>query len=168
MEKIVFVALSHTLTQEQVDSLNADKIVLLADVNADLAAQCRNIDPTWGINQVQQVAASVVAEAVNVGATHFVCQGEPALAMWANLIASGNFEWVELTEQAYEIMFDEVGIYRKMTCIQSTTKRELISEVHEGNGEVTKRTVFKHVQWRELFQECYKGLSSCAEQLVIL
>ena len=63
MSKIVFVTLSHTLTQEQIDSLNADKIVLLADVNADLAAQCRQIDPKWGIDKVQEVAARVVVEA---------------------------------------------------------------------------------------------------------
>ena len=42
MEKIVFVALSHKLTKEQVNSLEADKIVLLADVNADLAIRLKH------------------------------------------------------------------------------------------------------------------------------
>jgi len=162
MTKIVFVALSHTLTQEQIDSLNADKIFLLADVNADLAAQCRNIDPTFSTRDIKSIAAQVVVEAIKVSATHFFCQGEPALAMWANMIGSGNFNYDSSSTPSnihnssdfgnFSISLNGKALWsKKMTCLQSTTKRELISEVHEGNGEVVKRTVFKHVQWRELF-----------------
>ncbi len=82
MNKIVFVTLSHTLTKEQIEALKADKIVLLAEVNNDLAAQCRKIDPTWGIENVRHVAAQVVAEAIKAGATHFCLQGEFALFHW--------------------------------------------------------------------------------------
>ena len=134
----------------------ADKIVLLADVNADLAAQCRRIDPTWGIDEVMKVAIKVVHEATSVNAPHFVCQGEPALAMWANMIASPHvfpFNMNEAKADAYVKYMNENKLFVSctMTCLQSTTKRKLISETYKDNGEVTKIPVFKHVQWRELF-----------------
>jgi len=153
MEKIVFVAFSHTLTQEQIEDLSADKIILLSDVNADLAAQCRQIDPTLSSRSVMFIAGWVVLEALKADATHFVCQGEPALAMWANIIASGCSTHSMMHEASHDILYSHILEDRHlngMTCIQSTTKRELVSEVQD-NGKVIKKTVFKHVQWRELF-----------------
>jgi hypothetical protein len=153
MEKIVFVAFSDTLTQEQIEDLNADKIVLLADVNADLAAQCRQIDPTLSSRSVMFIAGQVVLEAIKVKATHFVCQGEAALAMWANVIASGCSTYSMMHEASHKVLYTHVLEHRPlngMKCLQSTTHRELVSEVQD-NGKVVKKTVSKHVQWRELF-----------------
>jgi len=139
------VALSHTLTEEQLTDLNANKIVLLADVNADLAAQCRQIDPTFSTTKIKFLAAQVVAEAINVDATHFFCQGEPCLAMWSNMIASGSFNYDLRSTPSTSHNSSDFGNFfikslngktiwsKKMTCIQSTNK------------------ALKHVQWRELF-----------------
>jgi hypothetical protein len=100
MKQTVFVTLSHTLTSEQISELknrfdNAD-IVLLSEVNPELAAQARQVNPTCSITEVQDLAAAIVAEACKVKATVFILQGEARLQTWANLMAGrSEFSWMK-------------------------------------------------------------------------
>lgn len=164
MKKILFVALSHTLTQEQIADFDGE-IVLLSTVSPELAQECSNIDPKAPISHIQHLAAQVVVLAVLAESTHFCCQGEVGLAMWANLIASGNVTfqddsypkcffigthtrmnnggWINISEL-------EDTLHPQMQCITSTTERKSIDEL-QPDGSVIKRAVFKHVMWRELF-----------------
>ena len=91
--KTVFVVLSHTLTPEQIADLGDARIILLSDVNPELAAQCKSIDPKAHLWDIKVLAANVVAEAVKAEATHFVCQGEPCLTLWTNMFAVGQFNF---------------------------------------------------------------------------
>lgn len=156
MKKIVFVCLSHTLTEAQVNDLSADKIVLLGDVNAALAEQCKQINPEAPLEKVQDIAKAVVAEAREVGATHFVCQGEACLAMWANLFAF--MHDAKLLNKAGKTLGSECpndGMFfndtsASMVCLQSTTRRTSVESINH-QGEVVKKSVFRHVQWRNMF-----------------
>lgn len=141
MKKIVFVCLSHTLTQDQINDLGNDALVVCA--SAELSAKTRAIPAGATLSEIQSLAKEVVAEAKACNATHFVCQGEPTLAMWANLIAGGNFvsEWTEGVNHM---------CWGKMQCMVSTTERQSVDTVN-SDGSVTKTAVFKHVQWRNMF-----------------
>ncbi len=166
--KTVFVVLSHTLTQEQIEDLGEAEVILLSDVSPELAAQCRQIDPGFSLEDVQELAAKVVAEAVKAEATHFVCQGEPCLALWANLFASGeakNSPVKRFLAGKVQISFFSYGdgyLFSSLQhldekynffikCLQSTTARTAVEQADPKTGEVFKKSVFKHVQWRELF-----------------
>lgn len=155
MKKKLFVALSHKLTQEQIADFDGE-IVLLSTVSPELAQECSNIDPNCSISHIQYLAAQVVVLAVLAECTHFCCQGEPGLAMWANLMARG---YVTVSDNHTKFIinkgFDTIElaneyIYPRMTCVTSTTQRESI-DVHQPDGSVVKSAVFKHVMWRELF-----------------
>jgi hypothetical protein len=167
--KTVFVVLSHTLTEAQITDLNADQIILLSDVNSELAAQCSQIDPASSLEDVQELAAKVVAEAVKAEATHFVCQGEPCLALWANLFASTESDArvaLPLIEPLLDdsdmvsslfgsktswcIIHENLGT-KGLTCLQSTTARSAVESTDPVTGEIFKKSVFKHVQWRNMF-----------------
>lgn len=139
--KNVFVCLSHTLTNDQVADLQADSIVL---VSSELKNKTSQIPATATLQEIQALAAEVVAEAVKAGATHFVCQGEPTLAMWANLFAHGG-----MTNDNIVYSLSD-GDMSGMTCISSTTERTSV-DVPQADGSVLKTAVFKHVQWRNLF-----------------
>ena len=141
MKKIVFVCLSHTLTPEQITDLGVE--TLIVNASSELSFKTRAIPAGATLSDIQSLAAGVVAEARACNATHFVCQGEPTLAMWANLMAGGEFlsKWTE------GINF--MG-WSAMQCIVSTTERVSV-ETTNADGSVTKTAVFKHVQWRNLF-----------------
>jgi hypothetical protein len=144
MKNVFFVCLSHTLTDEQVASLNTTfgngNIVL---VSPELKAHTSQIAANSSLEEIQALATSVVSEAKSVNATHFICQGEPTFAMWANLMAGAAFiaDWCEGTNFMN---------WRSMKCITSTTERVSVQTEH-SDGSVTKTAVFKHVQWRNLF-----------------
>jgi hypothetical protein len=144
MRNIFFVCLSHTLTAEQISSLETTfgegDVVL---VSSELKARTSQIPATATLQEVQDIACAVVTEAVNASATHFICQGEPTFAMWANIMAGGAIiaSWCE------GINFMN---WSSMKCITSTTERISVDTV-QADGSVLKTAVFKHVQWRNLF-----------------
>ncbi len=186
--KKLFVAFSHTLTDSQIEdffkmvcnepfstfrvnnsdnwvAINGDmkeigEIVSLSSVSAELQARMSAIPASATLSEIKELAKSIVAEAVKAGATHFYCAGEPALAMWANLYASGKL-FNEMLAGALLAPSDSIpeedskgmhtGVYyKKMVCIQSTTERCSV-EVKNGDGTVTKTQTFQHVQWRGMF-----------------
>jgi len=164
MKPVLFVAFSHQLQLNQIAGLKAqygieaEDIILLSDVNPELAETCKQIDPLATLEQVKELAALVVVEACKAGATHFYCQGEPTLAMWANMYSCCNFasHKVLASYMAYGSnrleggnLFEFVHI-EQMTCIVSTTERRSIDDI-QPDGSVVKRAVFNHVTWRELF-----------------
>ena len=161
MKKVVFVVLSHVLTPEQIADLGEAQVILLSDVNAELAAQCRAVKATASLEEVQELAARVVAEAVKAEATHFVCQGEPCLLLWANMFAAGQFNYdyscIPCNIQNQNNMFwmklqnGEKVRSVKLSCLQSTTERVSVETTNPETGEVTKTSTFKHVQWRNMF-----------------
>jgi hypothetical protein len=144
MKNVFFVCLSHTLTDEQVASLNSTfgsgNVVL---VSSELKARTSQIPATATLQEIESLAKEVVSEAVGVNATHFICAGEPTFAMWANLIAGGSIitSWCEGVNYMN---------WRSIKCITSTTERVSVQTEH-SDGSVTKTAVFKHVQWRNLF-----------------
>lgn len=159
MKNVFFVCLSHTLTAEQISSLETTfgegDVVL---VSSELKARTSQIPATATLQEVQALAAEVVAEAASKGATHFICQGEPTFAMWANLMAAGHVGCDEscipfaciVRENGFIRDFVRDLIKPKMKCITSTTERVSVDTV-QADGSVTKTAVFKHVQWRNLF-----------------
>lgn len=160
MKKKLFVVLSHDLTAEQIADFDGE-IILLKTISSEVANECANIDPNTDIQSIQKLAAQVVVLAYLAEATHFCCQGEPGLQMWTNLIANGNVLFdlhqngnisIDCCEyhQGY-IQFPEMDpIYPQMICITSTTQRQSIDEL-QPDRSVVKKTIFKHVKWRELF-----------------
>lgn len=164
--KTLFVAFSHNLTNDQIESfkekygtpyaITADggivyepsaedchscrsfgseaEITTLKDENPELQAQMSAIPADATLQDIKIMAASIVAEAVKVGATHFFCTGEPTLTWWANFYAG----------------YQEANIKETLICLQSTTERQS-SEVENPDGTVRKVQTFKHVQWREMF-----------------
>jgi hypothetical protein len=144
MKNIFFVCLSHTLTDEQVASLNSTfgegDVVL---VSSELKTRTSQIPATASLQEIQTLAKEVVAEASAVGATHFICQGEPTFAMWANVLASRFMSKLQAEVTGSDVM-------PSMECITSTTERVSVDTVN-ADGSTTKTAVFKHVQWRNLF-----------------
>lgn len=156
MKKKLFVALSHQLTSEQIADFDGE-IVLLSTVSPELAAECSNINPNVSISHIQHLAAQIAVLACLAECTHFCCQGEPGLAMWANMFASGNMTYHYSVNKPFYNCGDEyiqlskeVELFPQMTCITSTTQRQSIDE-YQADGSVVKKVVFKHVMWRELF-----------------
>lgn len=149
MKKVVFVCLSHTLTAEQIADLNADQVVL---VSPELGAKTKAIPANASLQEIQQLAADVVFEAISKGCTHFVCQGEPTFAMWANLIAGGYVQNSPVCGFFIDsFMNNNTPLFEStMTCIISTTERVSV-DTPQADGSIQKISVFKHVQWRNLF-----------------
>ena len=120
--KILFVCISHTLTEDQ--KLGWSGITLVSDT---LKKQTSQVPATATLQEVKTLAASVVAEAATSGCTHIMCAGEPTLVLHVALIASA------------------AGIIP----VQSTTERVTV-ETQQPDGVVVKTATFKHVQWREM------------------
>lgn len=177
--KKIFVVFSHTLTQDQIEDFKLNygefvgdlnypneqfdsrayeaEIVTLKEVDPLLQNQVSNIDPNANLYAIQNLAASIVVEAVKAEATHFYIAGEPTLVMWANLYAKGlaSYDYNSLPHSILGSGYDwvKVGETRytpNMVCVQSTTKR-VSTEIPQPDGTVLKTAVFKHVQWREIF-----------------
>lgn len=187
----LFVAFSHTLTQSQIDGFNRQygniiyapeylptekiavgydtNIVTLAEVAPKLQKQMSNIPATATLEEIQNLAKAIVAEAVKVGATHFYCVGEPTLFWWANSYAACHFE-LQMHQKDEPVQLNEVWSYATHTkgfahtfktiegqqcppliCIQSTTERRTVEVTNPDTQEVTKTQVFQHVMWREMF-----------------
>ncbi len=153
-----FICISHKLTQSQITALEemgVNEIILLSDVNPELAATCKAIGPNWNLDKVKSVAEGVVKEATKLGCDYFVCQGEPALALHANLIASMHVDKVlnkvgrglGMECPNHSVFFNDTS--KAMVCLQSTTARKSVEE--EINGKVVKKSIFEHVQWRNMF-----------------
>jgi hypothetical protein len=136
--------LSHTLTDEQVASLNSTfgsgNIVL---VSSELKARTSQIPANATLEEIKSLAREVVTEAIGVNATHFICAGEPTFAMWANLIANRFMSKLQAEVTGSDVM-------PSMICINSTTERVSVDTM-QADGSVTKTAVFKHVQWRNMF-----------------
>jgi hypothetical protein len=144
MRNVFFVCLSHTLTADQIKSLNTTfgegDVVL---VSSELKSKTSQIPANATLQEIQALAAEVVAEAALKGATHFICQGEPTFAMWANLIANRFMSKLQAEVTGSDVM-------PWMHCITSTTERVSVDTM-QADGSITKTSVFKHVQWRNLF-----------------
>lgn len=156
----LFAVFSHTLTTDQVEDFKLTygeaEIVTLKEVDPLLQNQASNIDPRANLYGIQQLAASIVVEAIKAEATHFYIAGEPTLVMWANLYAAGkaSYEWNTLPHSI--LGYGWIKVNDKMhepnlICIQSTTERKS-SEVAQPDGTVLKTAVFQHVQWRKIFE----------------
>lgn len=133
-----FVIMSHKLTDEQIKDLNSE-VILLSDVNPKLAQTVKNLNPYLSLKQIKEIALQCVMLASNKNCTQMVCMGEPCFAMWVNMFAGG-------LENG--ILFPILKT--KLTCLQSTTLRESV-DVVQNDGSIKKISVFKHVQWRNLF-----------------
>lgn len=127
-KRILFVCFSHTLTADQKEGW--DEIIELKDCGqegAELANYAKNVPADAESQEVRNFAIEIVMTAIKNRATHFYCTGESCLMINANSLASNT-----------------------MTCVSSTTARVQEEKTNE-NGEVIKTSVFKHVQWREVF-----------------
>jgi hypothetical protein len=143
-KSVLFVAMSHQLTSEQIESaqrtLGVNSIVLLSDLNASLSEQMGQIPAQWGAHDIIGLAKQIVAEADKSLATHFCCLGQPSLFLWANLIASGRAHFINPAFGSY-----------KLICVESTTER-ISTETKLNDGSVIKTSTFRHVQWRKIFE----------------
>lgn len=144
MQPILFVAFSHTLTEDQIQDFYSTfgngQIITLKEVNPVLQATFSNIDPELEGSGTLQIAAQVVEEARKVNATHFYCAGELSVAYNAIYLATERYNWCELKK--------EVDWSAKpMTCLTSTTKRVAVEKVNTDDTITTQHT-FKHVKWR--------------------
>lgn len=129
MRSKILVVMSHKLNQSQVQGLNDINLtpISLADINSDLANQCKSINPNASSSEIQNIADGVVETAQSLGVTHLMLQGEPSLFFAAVTTAKAS------------------GI----NCLISTTERVSVEKVQD-DGSVVKTNVFKHVQFREL------------------
>ena len=162
MKQKLFVCLSHPLTSDQIEDLEKKFGITPENIiicSKDLQSEASNVPATATAEEVKSLAAKIILEALQAEATHFMCQGEPCLQLWTNNLANCII-FSSLSKMAsYKIIkqicekFAEMGRdpSMHMKCIQSTTERQIVSEVAKETGEVVKKTVFKHVQWRELF-----------------
>ena len=127
--KNILVVMSHNLNQEQINGLNEMGLnpVILSNVNSDLANTCKQIDPNFSKADIQKIADSVVRQAVSVGATALMIQGEPSLFFSA-------------VENAKD---------RGINCFVATSERVSV-ERENADGSVVKTNVFKHVKFRQL------------------
>ena len=147
----LYVAFSHKLTEEQTKGW--EKVVSLSETNPELQAKMSNIPASATLEEIQSLAAAIVKEAIAAGATHFYCSGEPTLMLWANLYASQALSMdIHAEEQVSIVVGARKGFSwrTKMICVQSTTERKSV-EVTQDDGTVLKTSVFRHVQWREIF-----------------
>jgi len=125
----ILVVMSHNLNQNQINGLNTMGLepILISDVNSDLANQCKQIDPNFSKADIQKIADSVVREAISLGATHLMIQGEASLF----------FSAVETAKQ------------KGISCLIATTQRVSV-ERENADGSIVKTNVFKHVKFRQL------------------
>jgi len=120
-------------------------IVTLNEVEPELQQKMKNIPANATLVEIQELAKAIVAEAVKAGASHFFCTGEPTLTLWANLYA-GNHCFLKYRKD----IEDYLPFGKELKCIQSTTERTSVEEVQK-DGSVVKRSIFNHIQWREMF-----------------
>jgi hypothetical protein len=153
--KKLFVALSHTLTQSQIDGFDGE-IVTLQSVNPALSKLTAQVPPKADLEFIKNLAAQVVEEAAKVNATHFCCQGEPTLQIWTNILASGLI--FAMPNQKVNGLIGGIGVpnnnvmgKKPMICISSTTERIVDESAPDAQGNVKKDVTFKHIIWRELF-----------------
>jgi hypothetical protein len=123
----VLIVLSHQLTTEQIETLAADKLMLIGDVAPSIAAAAKQIDPTAKSEDILLLARQVVEIAIESKMTHIVCQGEPTFMMLTNMLAHK----------------------KGLTLLQSTTRRKSV-DIPQEDGSVVKQAVVKHVQWRKI------------------
>lgn len=125
----ILVVMSHNLNQNQINGLNTMGLnpVILSAVNSDLANTCKQIDPNFSKADIQKIADSVVREAISLGATALMIQGEPSLFFSA-------------VENAKD---------RGLKCFVATSERVSV-ERENADGTVVKTNVFKHVKFRQL------------------
>ena len=129
MTNTILVVMSHNLNDDQVLALADQNLtpVSLANVNANLANQCKQVDPNAHPSAIQSIADNIVQTAISLGATHLMIQGEPSLFFAAVTTAKAS------------------GLH----CLISTTKRVSVENVR-SDGSVVKTNVFKHVRLRLL------------------
>ena len=126
MKKKMLVVMSHQLTKEQVDDFGGE-VITLNELDATLAKQCANIPPTQDSGYIRVLAQKVMMPVLFKKFTHVAIMGEPTLVYHVvNLCAEMNI--IPLT---------------------STTERISVDEV-QPDGSVVKKSIFKHVQWREM------------------
>lgn len=91
--KILFVAMSATLTAQQIEEavnqLGINCVVYLAEVDMGLQRRMSEIHYIEHLSEKQLLAAEIVQEASKVDAKYFYIEGESTLTLWANNIASG-------------------------------------------------------------------------------
>lgn len=121
--KKLFVAMSHNLTDAQREGW--DEIVEASD---GLKAILRAVDPEINIEGILTLSEEVVQEAKQCRATHFCMMGEPSVFLHANLLAH----------------------LEDLHCVVATTARDTVETVAE-DGTVIKKSMFRHVQWRDVF-----------------
>jgi hypothetical protein len=168
----LFVALSHTLTQSQIDGFKNQYGVkshfkVLPDgmwehcaANDDNSVACVAAE----IVTLEEEAPELQAQMSNIPATATLGEIQKlAKAIVAEAIKVGatHFYCVgepTLTMWANLYSSQTVPFYgldwntgfEELVCIQSTTERRSV-DVHNPDGSVTKSAVFQHVQWREMF-----------------
>ena len=134
----LFIVMSHTLTDAQIDDFIANygttEFVTLQDVNPELSKLCQNLDPRLSTANIRELAVTICSIASSEKATHLYIAGEPSLVFWVSMYAE------KLWSAPY---------INKMTCVQSTTKR-ISKDIPQPDGSVKKISSFSHVQWREL------------------
>jgi len=118
--------MSHKLQQNQIDDFQGEMIIL-AEVNEQLQQKCSNISPLMKTEEVSFLAVEIIREAVLHDCNYIAIMGEPTLVVTVSVLSS-----------AFNIF-----------AITSTTERVSTEEIQE-NGSVIKRSVFKHVMWRNL------------------
>jgi len=132
MTKILFVAFSHSLTEDQVSdaklSLGVEKVVTLQEVDPVLQKEFSQVPAQASTEDIFYLAAKVVDRAIKAGASHFYVAGEPGVVVRASILAK----------------------LADIKVVQSTTARDSVEEIQE-DGTVKKTAVFKHVQWRSVF-----------------
>jgi hypothetical protein len=140
--------MSHNLTDDQIQDaqkvFNIEEFFTLSQVNPELYRAFSQVPASCELEQVIDLAEALAIEAVNAKATHFYCVGQPSLAFWANLIASGQALKINGYAQRNS------GISSNMICIESTTER-LSEEIKQPDGSVLKTSSFRHVRWRKVF-----------------
>ena len=128
----MFVCLSHTLTPEQVEDTKAIGVTEILLVSPELGKMASSIDPRASVTEVKQIGFQIAESAFYNDCEIFLCQGEPGLMMHSNLFAK------------------KFGLH----CVTSTTERASVEEAivnPDGTTSVIKKSIFKHVQFRDLF-----------------
>lgn len=122
----MLVVMSHQLTKEQVDDFRGE-IITLSELDATLARQCANIPPTADTSYIRVLAQKIMMPVLFEKCTHVAIMGEPTL-VYHVVSACAQMDVIPLT---------------------STTERISVDEV-QPDGSVVKKSIFKHVQWREM------------------
>jgi hypothetical protein len=132
MKQILFVISSHKLTEDQIKAaeveMGIEEIILLKDISKEHQEFASNVPADLYIDAIVSEAIILVAVAKSVNATHLYIAGEPSLMMHTAL-------------KAHE---DDLIV------VQSTTERKSW-DAPMADGKVSKMSIFKHVQWRRVF-----------------